>query len=121
MNVARQFIAWHDAKRRAVPWGTVLWATTVAILDGLRRALDVISPRVTAHTVPYGTVLFCAPFQAVNCLATFIWSLRDNCLAAFILVPPGQPPGQLHLVPAGQHSLPPNLPRIQDEFRMRIH
>ena len=40
---------------------------------------------------------------------------------SFILVPPGQPPGQLHLVPAGQHSLPPNLPRIQDEFRMRIH
>ena len=109
MNVARQFIAWHDAKRRAVPWGTVLWATTAAILDGLRRALDVISPRATAHTVPYGTALFCAPFQAVNCLATFI------------LVPPGQPPGQLHLVPAGQHSLPPNLPRIQDEFRMRIH
>jgi hypothetical protein len=61
MNVARQFIAWHNAKQRAVPWGTVLWATTAAILDGLRRALDVISPRVTAHTVPYGT---CRTFQA---------------------------------------------------------
>src|ERR1700758_2799077 len=41
-------------------------------------SLDVISPRVAIHTVPYGTDLFCVPPQTVNCLATFIWSLRDS-------------------------------------------
>jgi len=32
----------------------------------------------SAHTVPYGTDRFLDTFQAINCLATFIQSLRDN-------------------------------------------
>jgi hypothetical protein len=32
------------------------------------------------QTVPYGTGRFLNAFQAMNCLATITWSLRDNKL-----------------------------------------
>ena len=34
--------------------------------------------RVTSQTVPYGTGFVVGAFQAVNCLATLIQSLRDE-------------------------------------------
>jgi hypothetical protein len=36
------------------------------------------------HTVPYGTVFVFAPYQAINCLATFIRSLRDKGRSATV-------------------------------------
>jgi hypothetical protein len=41
---------------------------------------SLISPRVTVHTVPYGTDLFRAVSLAVNCQATITRSLRGRNL-----------------------------------------
>jgi len=40
------------------------------------------SSELIHHTVPYGTGLLLGTFQAMNCLATFIQSLRDKKLAS---------------------------------------
>jgi hypothetical protein len=38
-----------------------------------------------AHTVPTGRVAFLNAFQAINCLATIIWSLRDKHTCVLML------------------------------------
>ena len=48
------------------------------------------------QTVPYGTDLFVNIFQAVNCQATFIQSLRDEARApVYILTPHNQSVAQI--------------------------
>src|ERR1700760_2056810 len=49
-------------------------------LHGPMKNLYPISPRVTVHTVPYGTDLFRAVSLAVNCQATITRSLRGRNL-----------------------------------------
>ena len=41
--------------------------------------------RGAAHTVPTGRVAFLNTFQAINCLATIIWSLRDKHICVLML------------------------------------
>jgi len=71
--VAWQFIARDAFKKTTRPVGHGLsWSTRAFTAYGGRS-----SPKPN-HTVPFGTVPFSRPFQAVNCLATFIPSLWDK-------------------------------------------
>jgi hypothetical protein len=73
--VAWQFTAWNVSKKGTVPYGTVCL--------GRRERSATLSfehPRRPTQTVPYGTGRFLDAFQAINCLATFILSLRDKKL-----------------------------------------
>ena len=73
MKVARQFIAWNRFNREIRPVGHGLILT-----QGLIRRPDRSAPIGPNNTVPYGTVPVLHGFQAINCLATFIQSLRDK-------------------------------------------
>src|SRR5258708_31182724 len=72
MKVARQFIAWNTAKND--PNGRGRCVRDVDVEEGQGgKPLDC----ELNHTVPYGTGRLCGVFQAINCLATIIRSLRD--------------------------------------------
>jgi hypothetical protein len=73
MIVARQFIAWKPFKKGNRPVGD-------GMIGSDRRATTrAINPtRGKDQTVPYGTVSRLNLFQAINCLATIIQSLRDG-------------------------------------------
>jgi hypothetical protein len=72
MIVARQFIAWYSCKKGNRPVGR-------GMIGSDRRATTGTSNQTVGkdQTVPYGTELFLDAFQAINCLATIISSLRD--------------------------------------------
>jgi hypothetical protein len=73
MIVARQFIAWYPCKKGNRPVGHV------TIGSGRRATIRTINqPRGKDQTVPTGRVAFLGTFQAINCLATIIQSLRDR-------------------------------------------
>ena len=73
--VARQFIAWFRCKKGNRPVGN-------GMIGADRRATiqDDQSTVGKDQTVPYGTDSRLNLFQAMNCLATIISSLRDNTL-----------------------------------------
>jgi hypothetical protein len=75
--VAWQFIARERAIKQIRPVGDGL-IPGAAVISGC----DDTTPFATHHTVPYGTDLLWARSQAINCLATFIPSLRDQLPAA---------------------------------------
>jgi hypothetical protein len=72
MNVARQFIAWYPYKKGNRPVGH-------GMIGSDRRATirTTNQPGGNDQTVPYGTDSRLNLFQAMNCLATIIQSLRD--------------------------------------------
>jgi hypothetical protein len=75
MNVDMQFIAWYsranrEPSRRARSDRRVVCSPS--------KAKRVVGPN---HTVPSGTGPLFDSFQAINCLATIIQSLRDNIFA----------------------------------------
>jgi hypothetical protein len=71
--VARQFIAWDVSKKATRPVGTLRGELpTYFTAQGIRTFYHPIIP------CPTGRVLFSHGSQAINCLATFIESLRDN-------------------------------------------
>jgi len=73
MIVARQFIAWNRAKNDPSRRGRCDRDVEFAEGHGVKRHDCDLN-----HTVPYETGPLCGVFQAINCLATFIRSLRDN-------------------------------------------
>ena len=72
MMVARQFIAWYPRKKGNRPVGHGMIGSDRRVTT---RAID---QRGRDQTVPYGTVSRLNLFQAINCLATIIQSLRDR-------------------------------------------
>jgi hypothetical protein len=72
MMVARQFIAWYPCKNGNRPVGH-------GMIGSDRRADDQDDESTVGkdQTVPYGTDSRLNLFQAINCLATIIQSLRD--------------------------------------------
>jgi hypothetical protein len=87
MRVARQFTAWYASQNGIRPVGDGVKITSLIGVAFSRAVhLGVTNTRcsngkawgATHHTVPPGRVAFLHVFQAVNCLATIIWSLRDN-------------------------------------------
>jgi hypothetical protein len=73
MKVARQFIAWNRGKNDPSRMGRCDRDVEFAKGHGVERHDCDVN-----HTVPYGTGPLCGVFQAINCLATIIPSLRDN-------------------------------------------
>ena len=87
MNVAWQFTAWYAFRNGIRPVGYGVKITPLIGVAFSRAVhLGVTNTRcsngktrgATHHTVPYGTGPFSDLSQAVNCLATIIWSLRDK-------------------------------------------
>ena len=76
MIVARQFIAWNRSNQEPVRRDGMIRHELLVI------TLDLRPPRPTNHTVPPGRTVFLDAFQAINCLATIIQSLRDKTTAA---------------------------------------
>jgi hypothetical protein len=73
MMVARQFIAWYPCENGNRPVGHGM--------TGSDRRATIRNDESTAgkdQTVPYGTDSRLNLFQAINCLATIIQSLRDE-------------------------------------------
>jgi hypothetical protein len=73
MKVARQFLLPGMCPRKDRPGGQVVIGSEEMFypLSGERASRP-------TQTVPYGTDLLLNPFQAINCLATIIPSLRDK-------------------------------------------
>ena len=80
--VARQFIAWNvPMEPRPVGHGVIGYQRRVNMWRCawmVRKIFGRDIARLTIHTVPYGTDLIRRAFQAINCLATIIRSLRDT-------------------------------------------
>jgi hypothetical protein len=73
MKVARQFIAWNTSAKRIRPVGYGPMGAAISF-----TAADQLDPRPqrSHRTLRDGPA--CERLQAINCLATFISSLRDN-------------------------------------------
>ncbi len=72
MKIARQFIAWNVPRRRPVPEGRCEPRTPMySPPKEEERPVDLIIPSRRAG-------ICVARFQAINCLATIIQSLRDK-------------------------------------------
>jgi len=73
MIVARQFIAWYPCENGNRPVGH-------GMIGSDRRATirTINKPRVRIRPCPTGRILDWNVFQAINCLATIIGSLRDK-------------------------------------------
>jgi hypothetical protein len=70
--VARHEMPGRGAPRKPVPEGRFDGS------PGRSSTLGVNTTGSAAQTVPTGRTLFLDPSQAINCLATFIQSLRDK-------------------------------------------
>jgi tRNA(Met) C34 N-acetyltransferase TmcA len=78
MMVARQFIAWYPCKNGNRPVGHGMIGST-SVRSGRQSTVD------KDQTVPYRTDSRLNLFQAINCLATIIWSLRDKHTCVLML------------------------------------
>jgi hypothetical protein len=73
MKVARQFIAWNRCQNGNRPVG-------YGMMGSDRRATirTITQSGVRIRPCPTGRILNLDVFQAINCLATITWSLRDR-------------------------------------------
>jgi hypothetical protein len=84
MKLVRQFIAWDHATRDPSRRARYYRSPRVGTVTRSRSVCKHVRYRMTDrpaaidHTVLYGTDPTCPGFQAMNCLATFILSLRDE-------------------------------------------
>jgi hypothetical protein len=73
LNVARQFIAWNAPNPR--PSRRERYDSVPRLCKPRRTTRRHIEPN---HFISTRRTTFSDTFQAMNCLATFVWSLRDR-------------------------------------------
>ena len=66
-----------DSRIRPVGHGLIFYPRLINLPDSA-------TPIRPDHTVPYGTVPVSHVYQAINCLATFTWSLRPRHQLSFV-------------------------------------